>query len=92
MINELGIYTQSVISWLIFVLIFFSGYLLRWFFAGRKLKSAEGKARQLTDSAKKELFRPSQTLASEKACCLWPSFYLIALPPSDFLKALISFL
>jgi len=54
MINELGIYTQSVISWLIFVLVFFSGYLLRWFFAGRKLKSAEGKAKQLTDSAKKD--------------------------------------
>ena len=54
MISELGILTQSVISWLLFVLVFFSGYLLRWFFAGKKLKSAEGKAKQLTDSAKKD--------------------------------------
>jgi len=54
MINELSIYTQSVVSWLVFVIVFFSGYLLRWFFAGKKLKSAEGKARQLTDSAKKD--------------------------------------
>jgi ribonuclease Y len=37
-----------------FVLVFFSGYLLRWFFASRKLKSAEGKAKQLTESAKKD--------------------------------------
>jgi len=54
MMNELGIYTQSVVSWLVFVLVFFSGYLLRWFFAGRKLRSAETKAKQLTDSAKKD--------------------------------------
>lgn len=54
MISELGIYTQSVISWLLFASVFFTGYLLRWFFAGRKLKSAEGKAKQLTDSAKKD--------------------------------------
>ena len=54
MISELDIYTQSVVSWLVFALVFFSGYLLRWFFAGKKLKSAEGKAKQLTDSAKKD--------------------------------------
>jgi len=54
MISELSIYTQSVISWLLFALVFFSGYLLRWFFASKTLKSAEGKARQLTDSAKKD--------------------------------------
>jgi len=54
MLSELNIYVQSVISWLVFALVFFSGYLLRWFFAGKKLKSAESKAKQLTDSAKKD--------------------------------------
>ena len=54
MISELDIYTQSVVSWLLFVTVFFTGYLLRWFFAGKKLKSAEMKAKQLTESAKKD--------------------------------------
>jgi len=54
MITELNIYIQSVVSWLLFISVFFSGYLLRWFFAGKKLKSAEIKAKQLTDSAKKD--------------------------------------
>ena len=54
MISELDIYTQSVVSWLLFVMVFFTGYLLRWFFAGKKLKSAEMKAKQLTESAKKD--------------------------------------
>ena len=54
MISELDIYTQSVVSWLLFVVVFFTGYLLRWFFAGKKLKSAEMKAKQLTESAKKD--------------------------------------
>ena len=54
MISELDIYIQSVVSWLLFVAVFFTGYLLRWFFAGKKLKSAEMKAKQLTESAKKD--------------------------------------
>ena len=54
MISELDIYTQSVVSWLLFIMVFFTGYLLRWFFAGKKLKSAEMKAKQLTESAKKD--------------------------------------
>lgn len=54
MLSELDIYIQSVVGWLVFVLIFFSGYLLRWFFAGKKLRSAESRAKQLTDSAKKD--------------------------------------
>jgi len=54
MLSELDIYTQSVVSWLVFAFVFFSGYLLRWFFAGKKLQSAELQAKQLTDSAKKD--------------------------------------
>ena len=54
MISELDIYIQSVVSWLLFIMVFFTGYLLRWFFAGKKLKSAEMKAKQLTESAKKD--------------------------------------
>ena len=54
MLNETNIYTQSVISWLIFAGVFFAGYLIRWFFAGKKLKAAEARAKALTDSAQKD--------------------------------------
>lgn len=54
MFNEPNVYVQSVVSWLVFVVVFFSGYLLRWFFAGKKIKAAESQAKNLTDSAKKD--------------------------------------
>ncbi|MCK5014740.1 MAG: DUF3552 domain-containing protein, partial [Candidatus Omnitrophica bacterium] len=54
MLNDTNIYTQSVVSWLVFASIFFAGYLLRWFFAGKKLKAAETKANRLKDSAQKD--------------------------------------
>ena len=54
MLSENEIYIQSVVIWLLFAGVFFSGYLLRWFFAGKKIKSAEMRAKTLTDSAQKD--------------------------------------
>jgi len=54
MVEELNIYAQSVTAWLLFATCFFSGYLLRWFFAGEKLKAAEAGAKALRDSAQKD--------------------------------------
>jgi len=54
MVEELNIYIQGVKMWLAFAAIFFAGYLLRWFFAGQKLKAAEAKAKTLTETAHKE--------------------------------------
>ncbi|MCK5082760.1 MAG: ribonuclease Y, partial [Candidatus Omnitrophica bacterium] len=54
MLDEKNIYIQSVVSWLVFSGVFFAGYLIRWFFAGKKLKASESQAKALTDSAQKE--------------------------------------
>ncbi|MBN1869326.1 MAG: ribonuclease Y [Candidatus Omnitrophica bacterium] len=54
MYNETNIYTQSVIGWLLFAVVFFAGYLIRWFFAGKRIKEAEAKAKALTSTAQKD--------------------------------------
>ncbi len=54
MIEAKSIYIQSVVSWLLFVVVFFSGYLLRWFFSGKRIKVAELKAKSLRSSAQKD--------------------------------------
>lgn len=54
MIEELSIYIQSITFWFIFVVVFFSGYLLRWFFAGKKLQAAESRTKALTESVQKD--------------------------------------
>ena len=54
MMDEVNIYTQSVVIWLIFAVVFFAGYLLRWFFAGKRIKEAESKAKILRDAAQKD--------------------------------------
>ena len=54
MIEENNIYVQSVVGWLLFVVVFFAGYLLRWFFAGKRIKTAELKAKSLRSSAQKD--------------------------------------
>ena len=54
MFEDMNIYAQSVVGFVVFVAVFFSGYLLRWFFAGRKLKAAEIKSKILMESAKKD--------------------------------------
>ena len=54
MFDELNIYTRSVVMFLFFIVSFFAGYLVRWFFAGKKLKEAEYRARTLVDSAARE--------------------------------------
>ena len=54
MFDELNIYARSVVMFLFFIVSFFAGYLVRWFFAGKKLKEAEYRARTLVDSAAKE--------------------------------------
>ncbi len=52
--NELNIMLQSVGYFLTFVFVFFGGYLLRWFFAGKRIKEAEHKAKELTEIATRE--------------------------------------
>ena len=54
MFNENNIYIQSVISWLLFAMVFFAGYLLRWFFAGKRIRAAEARAKALKSSAQKD--------------------------------------
>ncbi|HLF18921.1 MAG TPA: ribonuclease Y [Candidatus Omnitrophota bacterium] len=51
---EMNIYVQSTILSIFAIVIFFAGYLLRWFFAGKKLKEAEEKAKALLSGAEKE--------------------------------------
>lgn len=52
--DELSIYIRSVVIFIFFVGSFFAGYLLRWFFASRKLREAEEKAKNLVKSASSE--------------------------------------
>jgi len=54
MLDEMNIYMNSLTAWLLFIVSFFTGYLLRWFFAGKKIKEAEAKAKNLTESAQKD--------------------------------------
>ena len=54
MLQELDIYIQSVILSLFAIFIFFAGYLLRSFFAGKKLREAEQKAKDIVNNAKKD--------------------------------------
>lgn len=54
MFEELSVYTRSVVMFLFFILSFFAGYLVRWFFAGKKLREAEQRARTLVESSEKE--------------------------------------
>ncbi len=54
MFEELDIYTQSLVYSVSAMVMFFSGYLLRWFFAGKKLHDAEQRAKTLLASAEKE--------------------------------------
>ena len=54
MLEELNIYLRSVALFLFFIGSFFIGYLVRWFFAGRRLKEAGHKARSLIESAERE--------------------------------------
>ena len=54
MSDSVNVYIQSVGGWLLFAIVFFSGYLLRWFFAGKRIKAAEERAKSLTASAQKD--------------------------------------
>jgi ribonuclease Y len=54
MIEEGTIYIQSISFWFIFVAVFFSGYLIRWFFAGKKLQAAEARTKALVESSQKD--------------------------------------
>jgi len=49
-----NIQEQSFVLTFLFIGGFLSGYILRWVFAGRRLKEAKSKAKTLIDSAKKE--------------------------------------
>jgi ribonuclease Y len=55
MITESEIHLQSFIATGLAIGIFFSGYLLRWFFAGKRSKEAEQKAKNIVDGAKQEV-------------------------------------
>lgn len=52
--SEINIYVQSAVLSISAILIFFAGYLLRWFFAGKRLREAEEKAKSLLNNAEKE--------------------------------------
>ncbi len=52
---ESNVQIQSVGLFLLFAVVFFGGYSLRWFFAGKKLREAEEKAKILVDAAKKDV-------------------------------------
>ena len=52
--EDMTIYQQSLILSVSAIVIFFAGYLLRWFFAGKKLKEAEQRAEDLVNNAYKE--------------------------------------
>lgn len=54
MLNELSIYVQSVVLFVLFFVVFFAGYLLRWFFAGKKLREAEAKSKSIIAEAERE--------------------------------------
>ena len=54
MLEELNIYITGVSYFLFFVVSFFAGFLLRWYFAGKELKSSEAKAKSIMDRAEKD--------------------------------------
>ncbi len=60
MFDELRIYLYSVRLFIFFIFSFFAGYLLRWFFSGKRIKEAEQRAKTLVDSAEKETQRRKQ--------------------------------
>ncbi len=55
MLEELEITLKSVWYFIAFVVAFFSGYLVRWFFAGKKIKEAEQKAKELMEMSTREM-------------------------------------
>ncbi len=54
MTEEAGIYTQSIVLSIIVMGSVLAGYLLRWFFANKKLKDAQAMAKGIVDQAKRE--------------------------------------
>ena len=64
MFDELNIYTRSVVMFLFFVVSFFTGYLVRWFFAGKKLKEAEYSLVKIVREQIQEIYRLSLCLIS----------------------------
>lgn len=55
MLQEINIYMQSLILSTLVIIGIVSGWLLRWFFAGKRLRVAEQKAKQLLTSANQEV-------------------------------------
>ncbi|VAX37496.1 Ribonuclease Y [hydrothermal vent metagenome] len=54
MMEEMSIYTQSITLSVAAIVVFFAGYLLRWFFAGKKLGEVEERAKALLANSEKE--------------------------------------
>ncbi|MBP9853872.1 MAG: ribonuclease Y [Candidatus Omnitrophica bacterium] len=54
MTEETGIYTQSIVLSIIVMVSILSGYLLRWFFASKKLRDSEAMAKSIIEQAKLE--------------------------------------
>ncbi len=52
--QELSILMKSILYFVVVVGSFLTGYGLRWFFAGKRIRSAEEKAKALTESAERE--------------------------------------
>lgn len=54
MVEEADIYFQSLFLSALAMGMFFAGYILRWYFAGKKLREAEQTAKRLVQDAEKE--------------------------------------
>lgn len=63
--NEINIYMQSLILSVFSMVLFFSGYLLRWFFAGKKLRQAAQQAKTLLNSAEDEVSLKRKNLEAQ---------------------------
>ena len=55
MLQELTIYVSSLVMSIMAIVCFFAGYLLRWFFASKKLKSTEHQVKVLLESTHKDI-------------------------------------
>ncbi|MBZ0167359.1 MAG: Rnase Y domain-containing protein, partial [Candidatus Omnitrophica bacterium] len=54
MSEEVNIYAQSIILSVIVMVSVLAGYLLRWYFANKKLRDAQAIAKDIVDQAKRE--------------------------------------
>ncbi len=54
MFDDMEMMTKNILYSFTFVFIFFCGYLVRWFFAGKRIKEAERRAKDLTEASARD--------------------------------------